>query len=62
MEYASEMIIKAKINNLKLLEVPTNLRKDLRSKPSHLNTIKDGFRHLFLIIKLTINRKKYFVE
>ena len=30
MEYASEMIIKAKINNFSLLEVPTILRKDLR--------------------------------
>lgn len=52
MEYASEMIIKAKINNLKILEVPTNLRKDLRDKKSHLRTIRDGFRHLFLIISL----------
>lgn len=59
MEYASEMIIKAKINNLKILEVSTNLRKDLRGGKSHLNTIRDGFRHLFLIISLFINKKKY---
>ena len=30
MEYASEMIIKAKLKNFSLLEVPTILRKDLR--------------------------------
>lgn len=52
MEYASEMIIKAKINHLKILEVSTNLRRDLRNKKSHLRTIRDGFRHLFLILNL----------
>ena len=51
MEYASEMIIVSKINNLKMVEVPTILRKDLRNKKSHLRTFKDGFRHLFFIYK-----------
>lgn len=46
MEYASEMIIKAKINNLKMCEVKTVLRKDLRDRKPHLRTIRDGFRHL----------------
>ena len=32
MEYASEMIIKAKINQLKMCELPTILRKDLRNR------------------------------
>ena len=50
MEYASEMIIVAKINNLKMLEVPTVLRKDLRGRKSHLKTIRDGIRHLQLIL------------
>lgn len=57
MEYASEMIIMAKINNLKMLEVPTTLRKDLRDRKPHLRTIRDGFRHLKLICELSINRK-----
>lgn len=61
MEYASEMIIKAKINKLKMCEVSTILRKDLRTHKSHLRTIRDGFRHLFLITHLFINRKKYIV-
>lgn len=61
MEYASEMIIKAKINNLKMCEVKTILRKDLRNRKPHLRTIRDGFRHLFLIINLFVNRKKYIV-
>lgn len=57
MEYASEMIIMAKINNLKMLEVPTTLRKDLRDRKPHLRTIRDGFRHLKLICELSINKK-----
>ena len=61
MEYASEMIIKAAINNYKLCEVPTILRKDLRDRKPHLKTIRDGFRHLFLIINMFINRKKYII-
>ncbi|MBR3280451.1 MAG: glycosyltransferase family 2 protein [Clostridia bacterium] len=59
MEYASEMIIKAKINNLSMCEVPTVLRKDLRDRKPHLKTIRDGFRHLFLITKMFIHKKKY---
>ncbi len=46
------MIIKAKINHLKILEVPTILRKDLRNKKPHLRTIRDGFRHLSIILSL----------
>lgn len=62
MEYASEMIIKSKINNLKLLEVPTKLRKDLREGPSKLRTIRDGFRHLNLILNMAFFKNKYIVK
>lgn len=62
MEYASEMIIKSQINNLKLLEVKTILRKDLRNKKSHLRTIRDGFRHLKLILEISRNKEKYIVK
>lgn len=62
MEYASEMIIKSKINGLKMCEVPTILRKDLRNRKPHLRTIRDGFRHLFLILKMASNKKKYLVR
>jgi len=61
MEYASEMIIKSKINGLKMKEVNTVLRKDLRNDKSHLKTIRDGFRHLFHITKVFLNKKKYIV-
>lgn len=62
MEYASEMIIVSKINHLKMQEVPTILRPDLRGKKSNLRTIRDGFRHLFLICELKIYQKRYLIE
>ena len=59
-EFASEMIIKAKINNLKVKEIKTSLFKDERNRPPHLKTIKDGLRHLFLINKVKYNNSFIF--
>ncbi|WCO00838.1 glycosyltransferase family 2 protein [Psychroserpens ponticola] len=51
MEFASEMIVKAKLNDLSITEVPTKLSKDGRTRPPHLNTWNDGWRHLrFLLL------------
>ncbi|MDG5492657.1 glycosyltransferase family 2 protein [Psychroserpens sp. SPM9] len=51
MEFASEMIVKSKLNKLSITEVPTKLHKDGRSRPPHLNTWTDGWRHLrFLLL------------
>jgi glycosyltransferase involved in cell wall biosynthesis len=46
MEFASEMVIKASLNGLKIFEVPTILHKDGRSRPPHLRSWRDGWRHL----------------
>lgn len=46
MEYASEMIVQAKLNGLKITEIPTTLKKDGRTRPPHLNSFYDGWRHL----------------
>lgn len=62
MEYASEMIIKSQINNLKICQVSTILRKDLREKKSHLKVFRDGFRHLFLITHIYMHRNKYLIN
>lgn len=51
MEYATEMIIKAKKNNIKMIEIPINFYKDKRNKASHLRTISDGVRHLKIIMR-----------
>ncbi|MDB5726163.1 MAG: dolichol-P-glucose synthetase [Novosphingobium sp.] len=51
MEFASEMVVKASIAKLDIREVPTKLRPDGRSRPPHLRTWRDGWRHLrFLLI------------
>jgi len=46
MEFASEMIIKAGILKLKIKEIPITLYKDKRDRKPHLNTWRDGWRHL----------------
>jgi glycosyltransferase involved in cell wall biosynthesis len=51
MEFASELVVKASLFGLSIGEVPTILRKDGRSRPPHLRTWRDGWRHLrFLLI------------
>lgn len=46
MEFASEMVVKASLANLKISEVPTKLRPDGRRRPPHLRPWRDGWRHL----------------
>ena len=51
MEFASEMVVKAALFKMKIMEVPTTLSPDGRSRPPHLNTWSDGWRHLrFLML------------
>lgn len=50
MEFASEMIVKASVNGLKITEVPTTLRPDGRSRAPHLRTWRDGWRHLIFLL------------
>jgi glycosyltransferase involved in cell wall biosynthesis len=51
MEFASEMVVKAALCGLRMTEVPTTLSPDGRSRPPHLRSWRDGWRHLrFLLI------------
>lgn len=51
MEFASEMVVKSTIHRLRIAEVPTPLARDGRSRPPHLRTWRDGWRHLrFLLL------------
>lgn len=50
MEFASEMIVKAAKNGLILEQQPCRLYRDKRGRPSHLRSIRDGFRHLFFLL------------
>jgi len=46
MEFASEMVVKATLHDLKIAEVPTRLSPDGRSRKPHLRSWRDGWRHL----------------
>lgn len=51
MEFASEMVVKATLHRLRITEVPTTLSPDGRSRPPHLRSWRDGWRHLrFLLL------------
>ena len=51
MEFASEMIVKAALARWRIAEVPTTLSPAGRSRPPHLRSWRDGWRHLrFLLI------------
>jgi len=50
MEFASEMVIKASLCDLRIEEVPTTLSPDGRSRPPHLRSWRDGWRHLKLLL------------
>ncbi len=55
MEFASEIIIKARKARYKIAEVNTSLKRDGRSGKPHLKTFRDGFRHLKCLF---VNRVK----
>jgi glycosyltransferase involved in cell wall biosynthesis len=52
MEFASEMVAKAKIRGLRMCEVPIVLHPDGRDRPSHLRTFRDGWRYLWLLLTI----------
>lgn len=50
MEFASEMVIRSTLAGLRIEEVPTTLQPDGRSRPPHLKSWRDGWRHLKLLL------------
>ena len=50
MEYASEMIVKSSLMNMRVTEVPTTLSKDGRDRSPHLRPWRDGWRHLIFML------------
>ncbi|NJN64950.1 MAG: glycosyltransferase family 2 protein [Acidobacteria bacterium] len=50
MEFASEMVVKASLHKLRIAEVPTTLKPDGRSRPPHLRSWRDGWRHLRFLL------------
>lgn len=56
MDFASEMIIKASMQGLRIAETPVTLYPDGRNRPPHLRTWSDGCWHLKLMMKLFLKR------
>jgi hypothetical protein len=51
MEFASELVVKATLAKQRIVEVPVVLHPDGRSRPPHLRSWRDGWRHLrFLLL------------
>lgn len=50
MEFASEMVVRSALGGLRIEEVPTTLKPDGRSRPPHLRTWRDGWRHLKFLL------------
>jgi len=52
MEFASEMVIKSARARMRISEIPVTLSPDGRSRPPHLRSFRDGWRHLRLMLML----------
>lgn len=50
MEFASEIIVKATMSGYHISEVATDLKQDGRTRPPHLKTWRDGWRHLRFLL------------
>jgi len=53
MEFALEMIVKATLAGLRIVEVPTTLSPDGRGRPPHLRSWRDGWRSLRFFLLLS---------
>jgi hypothetical protein len=53
MEFASEMVVKAQLAGLRIAEVPTTLSPAGRSRPPHLRSWRDGWRHLRFLLMMS---------
>jgi hypothetical protein len=52
MEFASEMVVKATLARWRIAEVPTVLSPAGRSRPPHLRSWRDGWRHLRFLLMM----------
>ena len=50
MEFSTEMIVRGALADYRIDEIPTTLSKDGRSRPPHLRTWQDGWRHLSFLL------------
>ena len=53
MEFASEMVIKASLREMRIDQAPATLSPDLRDRAPHLRPWRDGWRHLRYLLMLS---------
>jgi glycosyltransferase involved in cell wall biosynthesis len=53
MEFASELVVKASVQGLRIGEVPITLHPDRRDRAPHLRSWRDGWRHLRFMMCLS---------
>ena len=53
MEFASEIVVKATASKMRIEEIPITLHPDKRSRPPHLRSFRDGWRHLRFMLMLS---------
>ena len=53
MEFASELVVKAALKQLRMTEVPITLHPDGRDRKPHLRPWRDGWRHLRFLLALS---------
>ena len=51
MEFASELLVEFAKHNYEIVETPISLYKDEKGRKPHLRPWRDGFRHLYYLIK-----------
>ncbi|MCA9043107.1 MAG: glycosyltransferase family 2 protein [Planctomycetaceae bacterium] len=58
MEFASEIVVRATQMNLRVTEIPIQLKPDGRNGPSHLRTWRDGWRNICLMARLRFQSRR----
>jgi hypothetical protein len=53
MEFASEMVIKSSLMDIRTTEIPTILKANPPGRTPHLNTWRDGWRHLKFMLSFS---------
>lgn len=57
MEFATDMIIEFSLHKFNIKEIPISLYKGAQGRIPHLRPFRDGFRHLFLILRKRVGFK-----
>lgn len=57
MEFASELVIAARASELRIAEIPVVLHEDARNRRPHLRSLRDGLRHLNVLLRLSAHRR-----